>query len=106
MVYCYGCVHLLYTDKLGIPVCLSNARFSGGALRSDIDVLGIQSAEEKNCLNDCSEKAIVSINSMRIKKWVLTRGIYGTKAVSIKDYSNETEKERSDCFRQKKKKRR
>lgn len=72
-VFCSGCANLFCVEGYERPMCVANAYYVSGPLRSQIDVRGLVSAERKNRHNDCKDRASVSLWAYRIKRWLLWR---------------------------------
>ena len=91
-VYCQGCVHLLLLKSRAVlPLCVATARFKGGTLRKNIDVVGVVHAEDRNARNNCKHKSVLVgyFKSRKMKDW-LRRDIHAEEA-KLEEYDERIE---------------
>ena len=104
--FCIGCAFLFYVKTRRVPLCLVSAQFVNGPLRPRIDVTRIAPAEKRNVNNECKFRAIISLRSRRIKRWLLWRMNYGNKdskkfvSTRIEEYPVSKEQARKEQFEQ------
>ena len=103
-VYCRKCAHLLLIKKANIlALCVGEANFKDGSLRSKIDVTDVVPAEKKNRNNDCADfRRFPSYRILQLKN--IARRSINAKGASIKEYSVKTEKYNTDAFLKKEQK--